>query len=65
MLERHAGVVVSHISERTSSGKHNIFTLEFALSQLRVFLLVDELTRSEIKTCSRNIRGTQRQAVPG
>ncbi len=44
MLERHAGVVVSNISERTSSSEYDIFALEFALSQLRVFLLVDKLT---------------------
>ena len=60
MLERHVSAVVGHLSERTSGSKYDIAqTLELALSQLHIFLLDDELTRSEIKTRLSNIRSAQ------
>ena len=58
MLVRYVSVVVSHISERTSGSEYDILALEFAFSQLHIFLFVDELTRSEFKARLRNICGT-------
>ena len=56
MLERHVAIVIGYISERAPGSEYDIFSLELSLSQLRVFLFVDELTFTKIKPDLRDIR---------
>ena len=65
MLKWYVSTVVSYISECTSGGEYDILTLQLALSQLHIFLLVDELARSKIKTRLCDICSTQEQTIPG